>query len=236
VRSLGEVVRRGRAHGWSVLIAAARAEAIVRFDADVMPCDGAVAALCDALETGADMSFGVCEPVMRRRNAVSRCAAFAAAIVRASQRGARAAEFAVGRILALRTTAAMAAAPIPVDITNDDHYVSLLVRRNGGRVVHVPAARCRFIVPDTFGDYRRQSARVRAGERQLERLGLLEPVGIADHAAAIGVCAARDPAGAACWVAMYAASLAFAARESPDAEPVIASTKAGFAERGSGGR
>lgn len=225
IRLLRGSQRRGRAAAWRALSAAATGDAIVKFDADVLPRLGAVAALCDALCSGATMSFGVCEPVRRRKTFVSRGAAHAARLVQELQRGDRAAEFAVGRIIALRADAARALAP-PDEVTNDDHWLSLKVRERGGRVALAPSASCGFVVPDTFDDYRRQSNRVREGERQLERVAGLEPVRIGDLLIAIARCAAADPIGWFCWAAIYAASLLTTFDERPEREVPIRSTKA----------
>lgn len=217
--------RRGRAAAWRALSAAATGDAIVKFDADVLPRPGAVAALCDALGDGATMSFGVCDPVRVRKTFVSLGAAHAARLVQELQRGRRAAEFTVGRIIALRADTARALAP-PDEVVNEDHWLSLKVRELGGRVVLAPSASCAFVVPDNFDDYRRQSNRVREGERQLERVAGLEPVGIRDQLMAIARCAAADPIGGFCWAAIYAASLLTTFDERPEREVSIRSTKA----------
>lgn len=217
--------RRGRSASCRALIAAASGDAIVKFDADVVPRPGAVAALCDALADGAAMSFGVCEPVRRRKTFVSRGAAYAARLVQELQRGRRAPEFAVGRIIALRADAARALA-LPDEMTNDDHWLSLRVREQGGRVAFAPAASCAFVVPDTFDDYRRQSNRVREGERQLERVAGLQPVRFADLLPAIVRSCARDPIGGFCWAAIYGASLLTTFEEPQETETPIRSTKA----------
>src|SRR4029077_14193231 len=96
VRLVRGAARKGRAAACSELIAEAVGEAIVKFDADVVPSEGAVAALCDTLASGAAMAFGVCEPRSRRRTVVSRGAAHAARMVQEFQRGTRGADFAVG--------------------------------------------------------------------------------------------------------------------------------------------
>ena len=225
IRLMRGTPRRGRAAACRALLAAASGDAVVKFDADVLPRRGAVAALCDALGRGASMAFGVCEPVRRRKTFVSRGAAFAAELVEELQRGRRAPEYTVGRIIALRTEAARALEP-PDEITNDDHWLSLKVRERGGLVVFAPAAACSFVVPDTYDDYRRQSNRVREGERQLERVAGLVPVGIGDLMPAIARRAARDPIGASCWAAVYAASLLTNFEERPEREVPIKSTKA----------
>ena len=217
--------RRGRAAAWRALSSAATGDAIVKFDADVLPRPGAVAALCDALVNGATMSFGVCEPVRRRKTFVSRGAAHAGRLVQELQRGRRAAEYPVGRIIALRADAARALAP-PDDVVNEDHWLSLKVRECAGRVALAPSASCAFVVPDTFDDYRRQSNRVREGERQLERVAGLKPVGIGEQLTAIARCGAADPIGGFCWAAIYAASLLTTFDERPEREAPIRSTKA----------
>jgi len=227
--------RRGRAHARGTLIRAAIGDAVVALDADTSPGAGAVAALCEALERGASMSFGVCDPVCRRFNAVSRGAAFAAELVKELARGPRSPEFTVGRIFAVRR-AAVSSLRIPSDIINDDHWISLRVRELGGDVVLAPDARCRFVVPDTLSDYRRQSSRIRAGERQLESVGGLRPLRMTDFIPALISRGRRDPAGLLCWAAIYVSSLAFVSRDLPYAEPSITSTKGGFGEPAGGGR
>ena len=199
----------------------------LEFDADVLPDDGAVRALCAPLERRSWMSFGACDPVCKRSTAVARGAAFAARLVQDLQQRARAPEFTVGRLYGLRREAAARLA-IPLDITNEDHWISLRVRELGGAVEFAPDARCRFVVPSTFDDYRRQSSRIRAGERQLERVANLQPLRPGDFLPSIAVCALQEPVGAGCWAVIYAASLAFAAREHPSDEPQVASSKGGF--------
>jgi hypothetical protein len=201
----------------------ARGEAVVKFDADVLPRAGAVRALCDAIAAGASMAFGICEPVRRRINPVSAGAAFAAALVQELQLGSRAAEFAVGRIIALDRAAS--SIRIPPDVTNEDHYLSLKVRESGGTVALARGAACRFIVPDRLADYRRQSSRIRHGERQLERDHGLRQMRGSELAAAIAACARRDPAGAVCWAAIYGSALFARSHEAPSEEATITSTK-----------
>ena len=224
VRMLRGSPRVGRAAACDVLFAAAVCAAVVKFDADVIPCAGAVDALCGSLERGASMSFGVCEPRSRRRSFVARGAAHAARIVQELQRGPRGTDFAIGRIFALRTDVARALRP-PGDVTNEDHWLSLTIRARGGSVEFAPAASCRFVVPDTFDDYRRQSNRVREGERQLERIAGFRPMRLRDLTPAIARCAARDPVGAACWATIYGASLLTTSRERPVDEIPIRSSK-----------
>jgi glycosyltransferase involved in cell wall biosynthesis len=224
VRLLRGSPRIGRAAACGVLFAAATCAAVVKFDADVIPCAGAVDALCDALDRGASMSFGVCEPRSRRRSPVARGAAYAARVVQALQRGPRSTDFAVGRIIALRADIARALHP-PGDVTNEDHWLSLTIRARGGSVEYAPAASCFFVVPDSFDDYRRQSSRVREGERQLERIAGLRPMSPRDLVPALARCAARDPIGAACWAAIYTASLLTTSRERPVDEIPIKSSK-----------
>src|SRR5262249_27514834 len=130
IRLLGSRVRHGRAHASNEIFAAARGDAIIKFDADVLPDEGAVRELCAPLDRGAWMSFGACDPVCRRATAVARGAAFAAHLVQDLQRRPRAAEFTVGRLYGLRREAA-AQISIPADVTNEDHWISLRVRELG---------------------------------------------------------------------------------------------------------
>ena len=234
IRLLRGSPRIGRAAACDVLFAAAVCSAVVKFDADVIPCAGAVDALCGALDRGASMSFGVCEPRSRRRSFVARGAAHAARIVQELQRGPRGADFAIGRIFALRTDVARAHQP-PADVTNEDHWLSLAIRARGGSVEFAPGALCRFVVPDTFDDYRRQSNRVREGERQLERIAGLRPMSLRDLMPAIARCTARDPVGGACWATIYGASLLTTSRERPVDEIPIRSSK-GVPEENAGER
>ncbi|HET9342474.1 MAG TPA: glycosyltransferase [Candidatus Eremiobacteraceae bacterium] len=234
IRLLCGSPRVGRADACNALFAQALGDATVKFDADVIPRAGAVDALCDALARGASMSFGVCEPLSRRRSFVARGSAHAARIVRMLQRGPRGADFAVGRILALRGDVARSFA-VPGDVTNEDHWLSLKVRAGGGIVALAPDASCRFFAPDTFDDYRRQSNRVREGERQLERIAKLVPMSLGDLMPAIARCAIRDPIGAACWATIYAASLLTTSRERPVDEIPIRSSK-GATEENAGAR
>src|SRR5437879_4652913 len=106
IRVIEGGVRRGRAHASNAIFAAARGDAIVKFDADVLPDDGAVRALCAPLERRSWMSFGACDPVCKRSTAVARGAAFAARLVQDLQQRARAPEFTVGRLYGLRREAA----------------------------------------------------------------------------------------------------------------------------------
>ena len=230
VRVLGGTPRVGRAAATKKLIDEALGDAVVKLDADVVPDVGAVDALCDAIAGGASMSFGVCEPRSRRRTFVARGAAHAARLVKELQRGPRGADFAVGRIFALRRDVARAM-DLPPDVTNEDHWFSLKVRAQGGAVAFAMGASCRFLVPDTFDDYRRQSNRVREGERQLERAAGLETMSLRVLAPAIARCAIRDPVGAACWAAIYGASLLTTSRERPVDEVPIRSSKGGPEKR-----
>ena len=88
-----------------------------------------------------------------------------------------------------------------------------------------PLARCRFTVPDTFADYCAQSRRIRAGERQLEREYALRPIEKREFVRAIARSGSKDPLGAVCWAAMYAASLVVQPERAPADETIIRSTK-----------
>jgi cellulose synthase/poly-beta-1,6-N-acetylglucosamine synthase-like glycosyltransferase len=190
--------------GMAALARAAGSEIIVRLDADTMPADDAIARLSEAIAHGASVAVGANDPVLERRTFASLSAEFAAHVVERLKATSHTESYAVGRLVAYRT-AALRRLTFPAHIINEDHYSAISIVRSGGTAVYEPAARCKFRVPLTFGDYQNQSRRILEGVRQLERIGVRRvPLPVVLHA--IASSARAQPLHALCWALAYALS------------------------------
>ncbi|HME82820.1 MAG TPA: glycosyltransferase [Candidatus Eremiobacteraceae bacterium] len=224
VRVIRGTMRVGCAGAVTHLLKAARGDAILRINADVRVCDGAIRLLADAIESGASLAVGAQEPLLRRITVPALASSFAFAVIERLKAGEYLRHYAVGHLLAFARDT-IADAELPPEIINDDHYLAMHIFRKGGTIVYVPEARCQLNPATTFADYWRVSRRVLEGERQLRRGYGVEATPFHVLASAVLATAARKPARAACWALMYTISSSLPSPVRNSAWETVRSTK-----------
>src|SRR5271166_2640277 len=133
------------------LLEAAHGAAIVRVNADVRVCDGAVRRLADAIEAGASLAIGAQDPLLTRVTTASLASSFAFDVVERLKAGEYRRHYAVGHFLGLARET-VASIEYPPDVINEDHYLATQIFRKGGAIVYVPEARCQINPAATFTD------------------------------------------------------------------------------------
>ena len=224
IRLIRGIARVGCAGAVAQLIAQARGDAIVRMNADVAPCDGAVQLLVESLEAGAGLAIAAQSPQLTRLTVAALASSFAFDVVERLKAGRFRHHYAVGHLVGVRR-ALLDGLEFPNDIINEDHFLAMHVVRRGGTVVYVPQARCRVNPASTFADYWRVSRRVLEGERQLRREHGVERTPFHVLAGAVLQSAARKPVHGACWAALYPLSSSLPTPARNSAWDTVRSTK-----------
>jgi len=224
VRLIRGTTRVGCSGAVAHLLKAVRGDAILRVNADVRVCDGAIRRLADAIEAGASMAIGAQEPILRRVTMPALASTFAFDVIERLKASEYRHHYAVGHFIAFARDVA-ADVEFPPDIINDDHYLAMHIFRKGGTIVYVPEARCQLNPATTFKDYWRVSRRVLEGERQLRRGYAVDATPLRVLVGAVLASAARKPARAACWAIMYVVSSSLPSPVRNSAWETVRSTK-----------
>lgn len=195
--------RGGQLAAWKLAAERAETDSIVFIDADSLPARGAVASLAEAVanEPTIAAASGRVEP--DAASSTWPAARFRADVLHRVRALQRPKEAIIGRFFAVRR-AWFIATVTRSDIIANDAFLGASASRQHLRAVYVPEARIRYCEARTTFDFAAQRQRADAGYRQLRELGILcrtdAPSG-SQYARCLAISAARDPLGAAVWIA-----------------------------------
>jgi cellulose synthase/poly-beta-1,6-N-acetylglucosamine synthase-like glycosyltransferase len=169
VRTFIQETRNGKANAQNVILSHSSSEMIVLVSADALPEPGALLKLVSALHDGVGGVSARAIPINGVKGIVNFASTFIWELHHATNSYlSDSGELSLlgGDMIAIKSGIVKA---IPEFIINDDAYLGVAIKRQGYKIINVPASIIKIYGPSTITDYIRQRERILFGHSQIQR-------------------------------------------------------------------